>query len=78
MQAEINFCNNLNKPLFVGESGIWTQVVTPQDRANDFSAKLTAQFGAGVVGELAWDWGPDGSSGYDIGAGDPSLDVFGV
>jgi mannan endo-1,4-beta-mannosidase len=78
MQAEINYCGNLNKPLFVGETGIWTQVVTPQDRANEFSAKLTAQFGAGVVGELAWSWGPDGSSGYDIGAGDPSLDVFGV
>ena len=78
MQAEINFCGNLNKPIFVGENGISTEDLSAQERAADFSAKLTAQFGAGVVGELLWMWNPPDSNGYDIGSGDPALDVIGV
>jgi hypothetical protein len=76
MQAEINFCNNLNKPLFVGEMAIATEE-SLQARAGLFRAKLTAQFGAGVVGEVAWLWSPHDSIGYDIGPGDPALDVLG-
>jgi hypothetical protein len=76
MQAEINFCNNLNKPLFVGEMAIATED-SLQARAGLFRAKLTAQFGAGVVGEVAWLWSPHDSIGYDIGPGDPALDVLG-
>jgi mannan endo-1,4-beta-mannosidase len=62
----------LNKPLFVGESGIKPCDVggTYQDRANAFAAKFQVQFGAGVVGELPWAW--DGTQStlcdYTIGA----------
>jgi mannan endo-1,4-beta-mannosidase len=62
----------LNKPLFVGESGIRPCDVggTYTDRANAFASKFQAQFGAGVVGELPWAW--DGTQSklcdYTIGA----------
>ena len=47
------------------------------------ASKLRAQFAAGVVGVLAWDWRDDahgGSSlsGYEIGPGDPALGVLGA
>jgi hypothetical protein len=74
MQASLNFCNALNKPLFVGESGI--AVESPdglQARADEFAAKFKAQAAAGVVGELAWLWSPFDSIGYDIGPTDPAL-----
>jgi hypothetical protein len=41
--------------------------------------KLTAQFAAGVVGVLAWEWRNPGQSGGDpfvISAGDPELDAL--
>jgi hypothetical protein len=73
-------CQVLNKPLFVGETGI-----VPTDvggslgaRANAFAAKLDTQFRAGVVGLMAWAWNKDGSTlgDYDIGPGDPLLGVL--
>src|SRR5439155_18782974 len=78
MQAELNFCSDLNKPLFVGETAIPAEDVGGlQVRADEFSAKFSAQFNAGVVGELAWLWSPFDSTGYDIGPGDPTLAVLG-
>ena len=73
-------CNELNKPLFVGETGIIPNEVggTLEARARAFDDKLRAQFTAGVVGELAWAWSALGSTldNYDIGAADPTLRVF--
>ena len=52
-------------------------------RAGVMAAKLDGQFGAGVMGVLAWNWRDDdhgGSSlsGYEIGPGDPALAVLGA
>jgi hypothetical protein len=78
MQAEFDFCHALGKPAFVGEIAISTgEAGTVGDRATRFDAKLSAQFAAGSVGEVAWLWSPADSIGYDIGPGDPALDVLG-
>jgi Ca2+-binding RTX toxin-like protein len=73
-------CDALDKPLFVGEAGINPEDVggTLDDRAMAFAVKLTAQFEAGVKGFLAWAYtgGPSAVDDYDIGAGDPILEVL--
>lgn len=73
-------CAELGKPLFVGETGIDPQWLdgTVAARAALFEAKLSAQFAAGVVGEVLWAWNAFGSSvvTYDIGPGDPVLAVL--
>jgi endo-1,4-beta-mannosidase len=77
-------CNGLGKPLFVGELGIRIDAVgTHLARAGVLASKLAAQFGAGVVGVLAWTWrnslnGGSSDSGYEIGPGDPALGVLGA
>ncbi len=73
-------CAALEKPLFVGETGIdprWLDG-TLEARAALFDAKLSAQFGAGVVGEVLWAWNAFESrtDTFDIGPGDPVLDVL--
>lgn len=83
LQVRIDQCNALDKPLFVGETGIRPDQlpsnISPRfplyERANAFEAKFRAQFGAGVVGELVWAWNKDGSTedNFDIGPGDPTL-----
>lgn len=75
LQVRVDQCNALDKPLFVGETGIRQEdLPTLQSRANAFRAKFGAQFLAGVDGELVWAWNKDGSAGsYDIGPGDPVL-----
>lgn len=80
LQVRINQCNTLGKPIFVGEAGIGrSEVGTLDDRATAFNMKLFRQFAAGVDGFLAWDWW-DGSvpvaDGYEIGPGDPALNVL--
>ena len=75
----IQQCNELNKPLFVGETGIQRDPDLAV-RAAQFEAKFAAQFGAGVVGELVWDWWNGSvplSDGYEVGPGDPTLQVLG-
>ncbi len=56
MQVRLNQCAALDKPLFVGETGIIPNTVggTLQARADAFEAKFDAQLAAGVVGELVW------------------------
>ena len=80
LQFRIDQCNALNKPLFVGEVGIKPDSVggTLEARAAALRAKLDAQFPAGVDGILAWAWIKDGSAldNYDIGPGDPVLEVL--
>jgi mannan endo-1,4-beta-mannosidase len=78
LQRRLDQCAALDKPLFIGETGI-----TPNDladksldaRAELFDAKFRAQFAAGVVGELVWDYRRTGSTlgTFDIGDGDPTL-----
>ena len=78
LQLRIDQCNALNKPIFVGESGM-----TPDDvggvgeRAMAFARKMKAQFDAGVRGFLAWAWSPASVpstlNSLDIGVGDPTL-----
>ena len=79
LAVRLNQCEALGKPLFVGETGITSpgEASSLTARAADFQAKFAAQFGTGVVGELAWAWNKDGSVGsYDIGPGDPTLAVL--
>ena len=58
LQVRLDQCATLDKPLFVGETGIKPSEVggTLQARADAFGAKLEAQLEAGVVGELVWAW----------------------
>jgi len=81
LQVRLRQCSALGKPLFVGETGIQVSVAgSPERRAAAFQAKFVAQFGAGVVGELIWDW-VDGAhpaySGYELGPSDPALALLG-
>jgi hypothetical protein len=78
LQVRIDQCNALDKPVFVGETGILKEAYSSlRERAAAFRAKLDAQFDAGVVGELVWAWNRDGSPGsYDIGPYDPTLSML--
>jgi mannan endo-1,4-beta-mannosidase len=79
LQVRIDQCNELDKPMFIGEVGI-----NPADvggfagRAAALAAKLKARRLAGVDGELVWAWNAFGSSPvtFDVGPGDPVLDTL--
>jgi endo-1,4-beta-mannosidase len=84
LQHRIDQCNTLNKPLFIGESGITLSEAggSAQTRANLFNNKISAAFGQGVDGYLPWgyyDAAHIGTSGdpYNIGPNDPVLGVVG-
>jgi plastocyanin len=80
LQFRINQCNELGKPLLVGELGVKPSQVggTLRDRADVVAEKLCAQLRAGVAGALLWAWDKDGSliNNFDIGPSDPVLDVL--
>ena len=80
LQARLNACAALQKPVFVGEVGIDPSKVggTLDARATALEAKLQQQFEAGVAGVLAWNWNSPGSSltSFEIGPGDPVLPVL--
>ncbi len=71
------------KPLIVGEVGTEAQAGLagcPWDatRASYMSAKMSAQFAAGISGFVPWDYVPSNPGGgntcsYDIGPGDPLI-----
>jgi hypothetical protein len=71
------------KPLIVGEVGIEAQndlagCTSYATRATEMSAKMSAQFAAGISGFLPWDSVPSNPGGgntcsYDIGPGDPLI-----
>jgi mannan endo-1,4-beta-mannosidase len=76
--VSISRCHALNKPIIVGETGIHYLQLNPAtltERALLFQQKFSAQFAAGVDGELMWDWSIYAPSSYDyeIGPSDPSL-----
>jgi endo-1,4-beta-mannosidase len=83
--SAIPMCHAVGKPIMVAETGIWADSPAGlAPRAEQFSAKFSAQFQAGVVGELMWCWSagpayvlPDGDPDYGISPGDPSLAVLG-
>jgi mannan endo-1,4-beta-mannosidase len=83
MARRLSQCNELGKPLFVGELGIRTSFVgTELARAGLLASKLSTQFAAGIVGALVWTWrnGVNGGSGagYEVGPSDPALGVLGA
>jgi len=77
LPTRIAQCRALNKPLFLGETGIRvSEVGSLASRASAFRAKFSAAFNAGVVGALIWDWhdaDQPAYSGYEVGPGDPTL-----
>jgi len=87
IQQRIAVCRNLNKPAFVGESGICADstangdcsgtvtTTTLNQRATFFDAKLSAGFTAGLAGYIIWSKGSQ-SVQYDIGPGDPTESVL--
>jgi hypothetical protein len=87
IQQRIAICRNLNKPAFVGESGICADstangdcsgtvtTTTLNQRATFFDAKLGAGFNAGLVGYLIWNKGSE-SAQDNIGPGDPTESVL--
>ncbi len=85
LSTAIQMCHADNKPIMVGETGIYAD--NPSElaaRAADFDAKFSAQFQAGVVGELLWCWvvkpeyvTPDADPDYGISANDPALGILG-
>ena len=80
LQRRIDDCNQLRKPLLVGELGIIPNQVggSLADRADTITSKLCAQLSAGVAGMLIWAWDKDGSlvGNYDIGPNDPVLSAL--
>ena len=78
---DIAACKSLNKPIFVGESGIQvndTASTSFANRASEFDAKCTAMFNAGLGGFLVWSWNnsPSVPASWQVGAGDPTLAVI--
>lgn len=80
--ARIAQCRALNKPLFMGETGIEVSpTISRTQRAAYFRSRLTAEFRAGVVGSLIWDWCDRveaSCSSYQVGATDPTLALLGA
>jgi hypothetical protein len=82
LAQRISQCRALDKPLFVGESGIVADVgdqgqstgtidsTSLQLRAGFFDAKMTAAFNAGLAGYVIWDKEQDASnSSYNLADG---------
>jgi hypothetical protein len=70
----------LRKPILAGEDGIvagQSCSLTLAQRTSDFAARAEAQFAAGIGGMLLWNWEQSPSNcSYDIGPGDPSLNLL--
>ncbi len=82
LQGTLTHAASIGKPLIVGETGIhWLAAdppITRAERATLFDAKLSAQFAAGVAGELLWAWhdapvSADPARDLDIMPDDPAL-----
>jgi hypothetical protein len=85
LASAIGMCHAVGKPIMVAETGIYAvSSAELAPRSAQFRAKFSAQFRAGVVGELMWEWKnkpdyvvPPQDSDYGICPGDPSLEVLG-
>lgn len=75
-------CGALGKPLFIGEMGV--KGVRDLDRRAARILKQTrSHLADGAVGVLMWDWrdvahGGSSRGGFEIGPGDPALNVIGI
>ena len=86
LDSAIQMCHADGKPIMVAETGIYASSDGDlAGRAADFMAKFSAQFQAGVVGEMMWAWAvkpdyvtPAADPDYSISPGDPSLRVLGT
>jgi hypothetical protein len=86
LATAIQMCHAEGKPIMAAETGIYADSPARlAPRAAEFKAKFSAQFQAGVVGELMWTWAvkpdyvvPPGDPLYGISPGDPSLAVLGM
>ncbi len=77
LQVRLNQCRYLNKPLFVGETGIHVpDQASVWQRYTDFNNKFSTQFSAGVVGELIWSWSLYDNTGWHIDPSDPSTGLL--
>jgi hypothetical protein len=82
LTIRLSQCRALGKPLFVGEMGIENRANLDR-RARRLARQARSHFADGAVGVLLWDWRdrPNGGSarrGYEIGPGDPALDIIGI
>jgi endo-1,4-beta-mannosidase len=83
LTTAIQMCHAVGKPIVVLETGIYASSDAQlARRAVEFDAKFSAQFQAGVVGELIWCWAvkpdyvlPESDPDYGVFPGDPSLGV---
>jgi mannan endo-1,4-beta-mannosidase len=86
LASAIRQCRRDAKPIMVAETGVYAAShAALAARAKEFRAKFSAQFAAGVVGELMWTWEvtpafvfPPQDPDYGIFPGDPSLSVLGT
>jgi hypothetical protein len=82
LAARLAQCRSLNKPLFMGETGMEiSPTLSVEQRASALRARLSAEFQAGVVGTLIWDWcsvARHSCHGYEVGADDPTLLLLGT
>lgn len=87
MAQRLDTCLSLNKPAFVGESGICADIdanqtctgtitiTSLQQRATFFTAKLHAGLGAGLAGYILWNKG-NRSANNNIGPNDPTESIM--
>ena len=83
LTLRVRQCRVVGKPLFVASSESGRPHRELYARAGILASKLTAQFAAGVVGVLAWNWRDErGRSSSQlrlrIGPDDPALAVLGA
>lgn len=72
-----NVAQALDKPFFIGESGISVDSdTTMEERAELFEAKIVAAFERGVAGYLIWEWEEGCTSGNCVTEEDPVLEVM--
>jgi len=82
LQKRLNLMKGINKPLIIGEVGMLgfkaPKCNSLPERADKFKAKMNAQFKAGVVGYLPWDWtrGSSPICNFDIGDNDPIMSLI--
>ena len=80
MAVRFSQAKALDKPIITGEVGIVAGIgqsgcESLQQRANDMTAKMSAQFAAGDSAFLVWNWllDPLGPCSYNTGPTDSSL-----
>ena len=78
--ADIAVAKSLQKPFFIGESGIDVRTgIQPAARASMLAAKLQAAAGQQIAGYLLWSFNPGpnvGSPGFDFSISDPLAAVI--